>query len=170
MCVWERESRKERDSKNWEMWWENICNSSISITTHSLSLRSIFVLLTCFLCYYSLVFVSPSFSFIQYFLLFAHCWSAATKCIPFKLWIKKKQKNKEKIKSSSKSHKAHSSKVQAKSQCIRSMSKFSFHSFKVTLLHNGNQNASVHKHNDLIFLAQFGCYCQLYSYLVNYTL
>lgn len=96
MCVWERESRKERDSKNWEMWWENICNSSISITTHSLSLRSIFVLLTCFLCYYSLVFVSPSFSFIQYFLLFAHCWSAATKCIPFKLWIKKNKKTKRK--------------------------------------------------------------------------
>lgn len=48
--MWERESRKERDSENWEMWWENICNSSISITTHSLSLCSIFVLLTCFLC------------------------------------------------------------------------------------------------------------------------
>lgn len=43
---------------------------------------------------YSLVFVSPSFSFIQFFLLFAHCWSAATKCIPFKLWIKKQTKRK----------------------------------------------------------------------------
>lgn len=81
-----------------------------------------------------------------------------------------KNKNKEKIKSRSKSHKAHSRKVQAKSQCIWYMSKFSFHSFKVTLLHNGNQTASVHKHNHLIFLAQFDCYCLLNSYLVNYTL